>query len=178
MGVKLFVVLALAGPLVACAVSPDASPEQIARDAKAAGEAQCRKMKTVVQGIDCLDAINRPIWQREAPDTLDLYLRWFIKARMFAAQYDNGKLSSQDAIAAQTGARAELLVQVRERQQYRADQAVAAQAQAQDISSLFLMMLGAGLSGYNQGAGYNHPPAAIVTTSCTTLGAVTNCVSQ
>jgi hypothetical protein len=46
-----------------------------------------------------------------------------------------------------------------------------------DNAATLLMLLGAGVSGFNQGRGYGQPSPPLVSTSCTTTNDITNCLS-
>ncbi|HZL60403.1 MAG TPA: hypothetical protein VFC38_11985 [Stellaceae bacterium] len=169
MGVRLFLVLALVSLLVACAGAPDVSPQQLSQDLAVAHASQCSRLQPLVQNVDCYDSIDRPIWQREAPDTLDLYSRFNAQRRAAAAQYDSRMLSGKDFNAAIKAAQTELWTQVNQRRQYK-DQKSA--AETDDNAALFMMLGTSFLNGYN-----NARPAPVVTTSCTTNAGITNCLS-
>jgi hypothetical protein len=46
-----------------------------------------------------------------------------------------------------------------------------------DNAATLLMLLGAGISGFNQGRGYGQPSPTLISTSCTTTSGITNCLS-
>jgi ribosome-binding protein aMBF1 (putative translation factor) len=52
------------------------------------------------------------------------------------------------------------------------------QQEAADNAATLLMLLGAGLSAYNQGRGFDQPSHPPIATSCTTTHGITNCLSD
>jgi hypothetical protein len=165
--------------LTACAGMFDVPMQQLSKDLTAAeATSLCRSPRaTQIQKWDCMDSVDRPVWQREAPGTLDIYSRWIAVQRAAAVRFDNGTLSADATTAAYKEANEKLWLSVAERQQRNAEQSAQQKQNMADFASLLLGFGGAFLSGYNQGAGYVQAPAPVVMTTCTGNGATVNCLS-
>src|SRR5262245_19289839 len=43
----------------------------------------------------CLDAVDRPVWERHSPKTVDAYDVWLAKRMAIAKSYDRGEISAE-----------------------------------------------------------------------------------
>ena len=157
MAVKPFLVLAsFALCVAACASSPDVPARKLSADLIAADRGKCGILPGVTEAR-CHDAIERPIWQREAPYSFPLYA-WFNHQRLaLAERFDSATLSLDGTVAALAANKAELWRRV---VQWDAAQAPAqAQDQAEfnaDATGLALIGI-AILNGLNEGRAYSAP---------------------
>jgi len=167
-----------------CAVAADVSAEQLNKDLAALNFSPCRPAaKSVFLQVDCVNSIQRPVWLREAPSTIDLYETWNARRIDAATKYDNGILSSDGLKASIKASQTELWAQVVRRNQYAAQemqpvqQPQVVQQQQDDNTALWLGMGGAFLNGYNGAAAASAARAPVMTT-CTKTGMITNCLSN
>jgi hypothetical protein len=71
------------------------------RDALQQAEATANCSKNAYRGTAalearCLDAVDRPVWEKHSPSTIDAYDAWRTKRMTIAKSYDRGEISGEE----------------------------------------------------------------------------------
>ena len=160
--------------------------DSIKQEADKAGS-QCTnkgtyKSGSMVVNYTCDRDAKLPVFERRIPAAASSFRTFYNEALAIASVYDKAAQSVIQVASVKFNEtigppKSTFRSQVQLALQ---DDAAATARQRQetaDGAATLLMLLGAGLSGYNQGRGYDQPSHPPISTSCTTTNGITNCLS-
>jgi hypothetical protein len=140
-----------------------------------------KNWSTVVTYKCDLDA-RLPVLEGRVPAGTNALLTFYNEELAIAEDYDRAVSRSVQAASAQFSKtigppKSTFQSQVKLALQSDAAATARQQQEASDNAATALMLLGAGLSGFNQGRGYDQPSHPPIATGCTTTKGLTNCLS-
>ena len=161
--------------------------DSIKQEAEKSVDSQCKKdgiwkSMSYFKNQECNRDARLPIFEKSVPAATNALLIHYDEVLAIASVYDNAVQSAIQAASAKfnetigpaKGAfRSGIQLALQE-------DAAATARQRQEIADdagTVLMLLGAGLSGFNQARGYGQPSSPPISTSCTTTNEITNCLS-
>lgn len=140
------------------------------------------KSNSLVAGYKCAQDARFPVVESRVPAATSAYLATYNEQRAIAADYDRAVLAAKQAADVKfrtmiVSPRNALQSQVQLALQNDAAATARQQQEAADNAATLLMLLTAGVSGFNQGRGYDQPSHPPISASCTTTHGITNCLS-
>ena len=140
------------------------------------------KSVSMVVNFKCDRDTRGPVFERRVPAATSALRKFYNEELAIGSEYDKAVLPALQAAdvqfkmtfaPAKSGFQSQIQLAIQ-------NEAAATARQHQEINddaATLLMLLGAGLSGFNQGRGYDQPSHPPLATSCTTTNGITNCLS-